>query len=140
MSETKQSTIDMGSFNQKSEGDAIGIGKILGKQIHITGYHVTRGKPTAWTPKEDIGEDNLTDYHIIDTEERFKLENKEHETVEISSFFITNAIVKQIQRVPNYPEELAKGNKLGPAKVSQKLSTKTKKNYWCLIFTGEEGF
>ena len=133
-------TIDMAKPNQKSEGDAVGIGKIFGKKIHITGYHETRGKPTAWTQKSDIDNDGMTSYYLIDTEEKFKLPNKEGKTVEIQSFFITNAIVQQIKRVPNYQEQLEKGNKLGPAKVGQKMSTKTNKNYWVLIFPNEEGF
>jgi len=139
MSETQQ-TIDMGSYNQKSDGEAVGIGKINGQKIYITGYHVTRGKPTAWTPKEEIGQDGLTDYHLIDTLEKFNVQNKKNENVEVNSFFITNAIVKQIQRVPNFEQELANGKKLGPAKVGQKLSSKTKKNYWVLLFPNEEGF
>ena len=141
MSESKQTVIDMGSFNKpQKSADAVGIGKISGQTIHITAYRMTRGKPTAWTPKDDIARDGLTEYHLIDTEETFKLKNSKNEDADIKSFFITNAIVKQIERVPNYAQELAKGNKLGPAKVGQKLSTKTKKNYWCLLFPGEEGY
>jgi len=139
MSTTETTVIDMGSYNQKSEGISLGIGKIFGKIIHITGYHVTRGKPTAWTPKEEVGDDGKTDYHIIDTAEKFQLPTKEGQA-EVSSFFITKAIVQQIERVPNYQEELAKGNKLGPAKVGQKLSAKTNKNYWVLIFPNEGGY
>jgi hypothetical protein len=77
----------------------------------------------------------MTDYHIIDTVESFEVLDQH-----VSSFFVTPSIVKQIQRVPNYHDELASGKVFGPCKVGQKKSAKTNTNYWCLLFPGEEEY
>jgi hypothetical protein len=91
---------------------AIGIGKISGKIINIKDFRTNRGKPSPYTPKEAIGEDGMTDYNVIDTVEIFDVNNQQ-----VRSFFVTPAIVKQIQRVPNYQSELAAGNVFGPCKA-----------------------
>ena len=91
-------------------------------------------EPTE-APKDTIGEDGMTDYNIVDTVETFDVNGQQ-----VSSFFVTPAIVKQIQRVPNYQSELAAGNVFGPCKVGQKKSAKTNANYWCLLFPGEEDY
>jgi len=136
MNEMAQTQINLGDYNKLQEQTkAIGIGKILGKIINIKDFRTNRGKPSQYTPKDAIGEDGLTDYNIIDTVETFDV-NK----IMISSFFVTPAIVKQIQRVPNYQLELAAGKVFGPCKIGQKKSTKTNANYWCLLFPGEEGY
>ena len=140
MSESKQTTIDIGSYNKKSDSDAVGIGKIKDQKIHISDYHITRGKPSMYTPKDQIGQDGLTEFHLISTKEVFKLKNSKGVDSEINGFFITKAIEQQIKRVPNYAEELSSGNVLGPCKIGQKISTKTNKPYWCLIFPNEEGY
>jgi hypothetical protein len=134
MNETTQ--INLGDFNKPQERTkAIGIGKIIGKIINIKDYQTNRGKPSPYTPKEAIGEDGLTDYDVINTVETFEVNN-----VKVNSFFVTPAIVKQIKRVPNYQSELAAGKVFGPCKVGQKISSKTNANYWCLLFSGEEGY
>ena len=113
----------------------MGIGKISGKVINIKDFRTNRGKPSPYTPKDTIGEDGMTDYNIVDTVETFDVNGQQ-----VSSFFVTPAIVKQIQRVPNYQSELAAGNVFGPCKVGQKKSAKTNANYWCLLFPGEEDY
>jgi len=136
MNETTQTQINLGDYNKPQEQTkAIGIGKISGKIINIKDFRANRGRPTQFTPKEAIGEDGLTEYYIVDTVESFEVNNEK-----VSSFFVTPAIVKQIQRVPNYQEELSSGKVFGPCKVGQKKSTKTNANYWCLLFPGEEGY
>jgi len=136
MNETTQTQINLGDYNKPQEQTkAIGIGKIIGKIINIKDFKTNRGKPSPYTPKEMIGEDGMTDYNVIDTLETFDVNNQR-----VSSFFVTPAIVKQIQRVPNYQSELAAGKVFGPCKVGQKISAKTSANYWCLLFPGEEGY
>ena len=136
MNETIQTQINLGDYNKPQEQTkAIGIGKISGKIINIKDFKTNRGRPTQFTPKEAIGSDGLTEYHVVDTVETFEV-NRE----KVCSFFVTPAIVKQIQRVPNYQEELSSGKVFGPCKVGQKKSTKTNANYWCLLFPGEEGY
>ena len=104
-------------------------------KLSTLNFHINRGRPSPYTPKEAIGADGMTDYNIIDTVESFEINNQK-----ISSFFVTLAIVKQIQRVPNYKEELSSGKIFGPCKIGQKKSTKTDANYWCLLFPGETGY
>jgi len=136
MNETKQTQINLGDYNKPQEQTkAIGIGKISGSIINIKGFHTNRGRPSQYTPKEAIGDDGMTDYHIIDTVESFEVLDQH-----VRSFFVTPSIVKQIQRVPNYRDELASGKVFGPCKVGQKRSAKTSANYWCLLFPGEEGY
>ena len=136
MNETTQTQINMGDYNKPQEQTrAIGIGKISGEILNIKAFKTNRGKPSPYTPKNAIGEDGLTDYNVIDTVETFDVNGRQ-----VSSFFVTSAIVKQIQRVPNYQSELAAGNVFGPCKVGQKMSAKTSANYWCLLFPGEEGY
>jgi hypothetical protein len=103
MNETKQTQINLGDYNKPQEqSKAIGIGKISGSIINIKGFHTNRGRPSQYTPKEAIGDDGMTDYNIIDTVESFEVLDQH-----VSSFFVTPSIVKQIQRVPNYRDELA---------------------------------
>jgi len=136
MNKTTQTQINLGDYNKPQEQTkAIGIGKILGKIINIKDFRTNRGKPSPYTPKDAIGEDGMTDYNVIDTVETFDVNNQQ-----VHSFFVTPAIVKQIQRVPNYQSELDMGNVFGPCKVGQKKSAKTNANYWCLLFPGEEGY
>lgn len=136
MTETTQTQINLGDYNKPQEPTkAVGIGKILGKIINIKDFKTNRGKPSPYTPKESIGTDGLTDYNVIDTVETFDVQNQK-----VSSFFVTSAIVKQIQRVPNYQSELAAGKVFGPCKIGQKISAKTSAKYWCLLFPGEEGY
>ena len=136
MNETKQTQINLGDYNKPQEQTkAVGIGKISGKIINIKDSRTNRGKPSHYTPQELIGDDGMTDYNIIKTVESFDIKDQQ-----VNSFFVTPAIVKQIQRVPNYQSELKDGKVFGPCKVGQKKSTRTNANYWCLLFPGEEGY
>ena len=136
MNETKQTQINLGDYNKPQEQTkAVGIGKISGKIINIKDFRTNRGKPSHYTPQELIGDDGMTDYNIIKTVESFDIKDQQ-----VNSFFVTPAIVKQIQRVPNYQSELKDGKVFGPCKVGQKKSTRTNANYWCLLFPGEEGY
>ena len=136
MNETIQTRINLGDYNKPQEKTkAVGIGKILGRTINIKDFRTNRGKPTQFTPQNAIGDDGMTDYHVINTLESFDVNGQQ-----VSSFFITSAIVKQIQRVPNYQKELAAGKLFGPCKVGQKKSAKTNANYWCLLFPGETNY
>ncbi|MDH3502685.1 MAG: hypothetical protein OEL69_09330 [Nitrosopumilus sp.] len=136
MSETIQTKINLGDYNKPQEQTkAVGIGKILGRIINIKDFRTNRGKPSQFTSQSAIGDDGMTDYYIIYTVESFDIKSQQ-----VSSFFVTPAIVKQIQRVPNYQAELAAGKLFGPCKVGQKKSVKTNANYWCLLFPGEEGY
>ena len=136
MSKTLQTRINLGDYNKpQKQTKAVGIGKISGRIINIKDFRTKRGKPSQFTPMNSIGDDGMTDYHIIDTVESFEIKGQQ-----VSSFFITPAIVKQIQRVPNYQTELESGKLFGPCKVGQKKSLKTNANYWCLLFPGETGY
>lgn len=136
MNETTQTQINLGDYNKPQEQTkAVGIGKISGKIIHIKDFRTNRGKPSHYTPQELIGDDGMNDYNIIKTVESFGIKDQQ-----VNSFFVTPAIVKQIQRVPNYQSELKDGKIFGPCKVGQKKSTRTNANYWCLLFPGEEGY
>ena len=136
MNKTEQTQINLGDYNKPQEHTkAVGIGKISGNIINIKNFQTKRGRPSQFTPKELIGEDGMTDYHIIETTEAFTVNDQQ-----IRSFFVTFSIVKQIQRVPNYQSELASGKVFGPCKVGQKKSSKTNSNYWCFLFPGEEGY
>lgn len=136
MSKTIQTRINLGDYNKpQKQTKAVGIGKIMGRVINIKNFRTNRGRPSQFTPQNSIGEDGMTDYHIIYTAETFDIEGQQ-----VSSFFVTSAIVKQIQRVPNYQTELESGKLFGPCKVGQKKSIKTNANYWCLLFPGEEGY
>ena len=131
-----QTQINLGDYNKPQEQTkAVGIGKISGKIININDFKTNRGKPTQFTPKDVIGPDGLTEYHLVNTVEAFEINGQK-----VNSFFVTPAIVKQIQRVPNYQEELSSGKVFGPCKVGQKKSSKTNANYWCLLFPGEEDY
>jgi len=136
MNETTQTHITFGDYNKpQAPTKAVGIGKISGKVINIKDFRTNRGKPSHYTPQEAIGDDGMTNYNIIDTVESFDVNGQQ-----VSSFFVTPAIVKQIQRVPNYQTELESGKVFGPCKVGQKKSARTNANYWCLLFPGEAGY
>jgi len=136
MNKTTQTQINLGDYNKPQEqSKAVGIGKISGRIINIKDFRTNRGRPSQYTPQDAIGDDGMTDYHVINTVESFDVKGQQ-----VSSFFVTPAIVKQIQRVPNYQSELKAGKVFGPCKVGQKKSAKTNVNYWCLLFSGEEGY
>ena len=137
---TNGQLIDLGQFNQPIErADAVHINKIAGKELTIVGYTHTRGKPNKFSKKEEIGEDGKVDYHTITTKEEFKVE-RDGETKTYNHFFVTPAIVKQIQRVPNVESELANGAALGPCKPVKRTNEKNGNTYWCLSFPKDSDY
>lgn len=141
MSKNEQ-TVDLGNYNKPTEQKtSVGIKLIEGRPIHITGFQHTRGKPTKYTRPDQIGQDGKTDYFTITTAETFKLPPKKGEPEEdINSFFITEAISKQIERVPNVQEEFAKGVRFGPCKATKRTGKDTGNPYWCLAFPSDEDY
>ena len=140
MSETDQKSIDLNNFGDNTERvDSVGIGKIAGKEINITGFRHTRGKPSKFTRPDQIGADNLTDYYTITTKENFDLDYK-GETKPINGFFVTEAISKQINRVPDIQDQFKSGAVVGPCKAVKKTSERSGNHYWCLVFPSEEGY
>ena len=104
--------------------------KIEGKEIFVTGYSHTRGKPTQFTTPDQIGsEDGLTDFWTIRVETPFDLEHQK-EVKPINSFFIKQAQANYIERIPNFAEALASGGRIGPVKAVKKVNPKTDRQYW----------
>ena len=138
MSENK--TINPAELPQVEKTNSLGIGKIEGKEIYITGYQHNRGRPSKFTLKDDIGEDGLTDYYTIRTEESFDLDFKEDGVVPINSFFIKPAQAQQIERIPNF-ESVNNGGRIGPVKAVKRDSTKNVgQTYWCFAFTNDDDY
>ncbi len=54
---------------------ATGISTLLGKTITVIGYEKFRGTKTQHTKAEDVGEDGLTDYCLIDTNETYNVKD-----------------------------------------------------------------
>ena len=137
---TNEQNIDLSKLGGDTERvDSVGIKQIEGKEVHITGFRHTRGKPTQYTRADQIGEDKLTDYYTITTRENFDLEYK-GEVKPINGFFVTEAISKQINRVENIQERFKAGDVIGPCKPVKKTSERSGNPYWCLKFPSEEGY
>ncbi|KKM80639.1 hypothetical protein LCGC14_1337890 [marine sediment metagenome] len=122
---------------------SVGIGKIEGKEVFITGYNHTRGQPNDYTRPDQISqEDGKTDYWTIVTKESFDLPPKKGEPEEpINGFFVTEAIGKQIERIPNYAEALSAGGQIGPVKAIKRQSKRNPtQTYWCLAFENDEDY
>lgn len=119
---------------------SLGIKNIDGKEIFITGCNHTRGSPTKYTRPDQVGEDGKTDYYTIKIETPISLEYKEEGKIPINSFFVTEAIYQQIERIPNAIEGLNNGARLGPAKAVKRESMKTGNPYWCLAFESDPDF
>ena len=138
---TNEQNIDLTTYTDNTERvDSVGIGKIEGKEIHITGFKHTRGKPSKFTKADQVGEDGLTNYWTITTKEKFDLVFKDEGEKPINGFFVTEAISKQINRVADIQERFADGAVIGPCKPKKKTSEKTGNPYWCLVFPSEEGY
>lgn len=119
---------------------SVGIAKIASKEINIDGFKHVRGKPSQYTNKENIGEDGLTDYYTITTQEVFDLEYKK-EVQPIKSFFVTKTFENQINRVKDIQEKFKNGAVVGPCKVVKRKNPKAGLNdYWCLAFPSEEDY
>ncbi len=119
--------------------DAVSINKISGKEIFITEYSHTRGRPTDFTQPEDIGEDGQTDFWTIKVDTPFDLEHKK-EVKPISTFFIKKAQANYIERIPSYSETLEKGGRIGPVKPVKKVNPKTNRQYWTFLDERDEDY
>ena len=124
------------------QSKSVGIGKIAGKEITITGYKQTRGKPSAYTNKEDIGEDGKTDYFTIRTKESFDLPPKKDEPAEpINNFFVPKGIMKQIKTLEGISGQPVGERSIGPVKPVLRPSTKTAgHDFWALAYKNEPDY
>jgi hypothetical protein len=118
----------------------LGISKIEGKEFYIVGAQHTRGQPTKYTQKGDIGEDGKTDYYTVRLETPVSLDYKDEGSVPIDNFFVTSTIYQQIERIPNAIEGLKTGARLGPVKAIKRQSAKTGNPYWCLAFESDPDY
>lgn len=139
---SENETINPADLPQTSLSKTLGIKNIEGKEVFITGYNHTRGKPNDYTRADQIGDDGLTDYYTITTQESFDLEYKEEGVIPINSWFITPTVGTQIERwVPNHVDAFAEGKKLGPIKAVKRASEQHKgQSYWCLAVQTDKDY
>jgi len=135
-----ENTLNPATLPKPEFADTVNINKINGKEIYITGYTHNRGRPNEYTPKDKIGEDGLTDYYTITTDKSFDLEYK-GETKPINHFYVTPAIAKQIERIPNYKEALEAGQRIGPAKALKRPKTDNpSQTFWALAWENDSDY
>ena len=139
---SENNTINPATLPTVERAKSLGVKQIEGKEVFITGYTHNRGKPTDFTPAEKISNvDGLTDYYTITTEEHLELEYKDEGLQKIQSWFVTEAIAKQIERIPNYEEALNNGGRIGPVKAVKRKSQKNPaQTYWCLAFENDDDY
>jgi hypothetical protein len=134
-------TINPAEAPQVELSKSLGIKKIEGKAFYITGINHTRGKPTQYTKKEDIGEDGKTDYYTIKVEKGFPLVYKDEGEITIDSFFVNKIVFDQVERIPNAIEGLESGARFGPCKTVLRKSNKPNGyDYRCLAFESDPDF
>lgn len=134
-------TINPANAPSVEKSKSLGIKKIEGEEFFITGINHTRGKPTQYTKKEDIGEDEKTDYYTVKIETAFPLEYKDEGVIPIDNFFVNSIAYQQVERIPNAIEGLANGARLGPCKTVLRDSNKTNGyQYRCLAFESDPDF
>jgi hypothetical protein len=134
-------TINPAEAPQVELSKSLGIKKIEGKEFFITGINHTRGKPTQYTKKEDIGEDGKTDYYTIKVEKGFPLVYKDEGEVTIDNFFVNSIVYQQVERIPNAIEGLESGARFGPCKTVLRKSNKPNGyDYRCLAFESDPDF
>lgn len=131
---SENETYDPAGASSTEKSKSVGIGKIDGEKITVIGYNKTRGKPSQYTNQEDIGEDGKTDYFTISTAESFDLPPKKDEPEEpISSFFVSQTIINQIERIEtNDTKQPVNEVPIGPFKVVKRLNPKNDRRYWTL--------
>ena len=135
---TQIETINPANIPKPSYAPTENINKVAGKAFFITGYTHNRGKPTEYTPSDKIGEDGLTDYFTITTEESFPLAHK-GEQQEINHFYVTSYIGSQIDRILNGAS--LDGKRIGPCKAVKRQKPDNKsQTYWALAFEKDEDF
>lgn len=133
-------TINPANAPVLEKSKSLGISKIEGKEFYIVGAQHTRGQPTKYTQKSDIGEDGKTDYYTVRLETPVSLDYKDEGSVPIDNFFVTSTIYQQIERIPNAIEGLKTGARLGPVKAIKRQSAKTGNPYWCLAFESDPDY
>jgi hypothetical protein len=143
---SENDTINPADTNQQVSTEerpkAVNQKLISGKEVFITAYTHTRGKAGKYHRPDQIGADNKVDYWTFATSESFSLPPKKGEAPEaICNFFTTEAVSKQIERIPDYANALAQGKRIGPVKVVLRKSNKEGGNdYWCLAFENDEDY
>ncbi len=134
-------TINPAEAPQVEHSKSLGIIKLEGKEFYITGVNHTRGKPTKFSKKEEIGEDGKVDYYTVKVETPFDLEYKEEGVIPIDNFFVNSIAYQQIERIPNAIEGLENGARFGPCKTVLRESNKTNGySYRCLAFESDPDF
>jgi hypothetical protein len=133
-------TINPANAPQLEKSKSLGVAKIESKEVYITGANHNRGQPTQYTPKHLIGEDGKTDYYTIKVETPVDLEYKEEGKIPIDTFFVTETIYQQIERIPNALEGLKNGARFGPVKALKRKSQKTGNPYWVLAFESDADY
>lgn len=133
-------TINPANAPQMEKSKSLGIAKIESKEMYIVGANHNRGMPTQYTPKHLIGEDGKTDYYTIKVETPFDLKYKEEGETPIDTFFVTETIYQQIERIPNALEGLQGGARFGPVKAMKRKSQKTGNPYWVLAFESDADY
>lgn len=137
---SENNTIDPSTLPQVEKSKSLGIGKIEGKEVFITGYQHNRGRASPFTPKDEIDEEGMTDYYTIKTEASFDLEYKEDGVIPINNFFIKPAQAQQIERIPNF-ESVNNGGRIGPVKAIKRVSQKdSSRSYWVFAFSNDEDY
>ncbi len=132
-----ENTINPANEPKPDFAPTVNINKIGGKEIFITGIEVNRGKPNDYTKPEDIGEDGLTEYRTITTEESFEIE-KNGEKESFNHFYVTPAIKKQLSR---YEDDLKAGKRFGPVKPVKRPKTDNPSQfYWALANESDEDY
>jgi hypothetical protein len=131
-------TIDPATIPKPEFPPTVNLNKIDGKAIHVTGYTVNRGKPNDYTNPEDIGEDGLTEYRTISTAESFDIENKDGKKQSYSHFYVSPAVLKQVQR---FEGEFKAGKRVGPFKsVLRKKTDSPNQSYRALANQSDEDY
>lgn len=125
-----ENTINPATEPKLEFADTVNLNKIGGEKIFITDITVNRGKPNDYTQATEIGEDGLTEYRTITTEETFNLDFK-GEQKQINHFYVPVAVKNQLIK---YVDDLKDGKRYGPVKA-KKRPKKDNPNqfYWCLV-------
>lgn len=116
----EENTVNPATIPKPEFAPTANINKIDGKEFHVTGFEVNRGKPNTYTNADDIGEDGLTEYRTISTSESFDVTGKDGETKSYNHFYVSPAVLKQVKR---FEEEFGAGKRIGPYKSVLRVKT-----------------
>lgn len=134
-----ENTVNPATIPKPEFPPTVNLNKIDGKEFHVTGFEVNRGKPNDYTNPEDIGEDGLTEYRTITTAETFTVEPKKGEKPQpFNHFYVSSAVLKQVKR---FEEELKAGKRIGPLKsVLRKKTDNPSQSYRALANQADEDY